>query len=269
MRRGPYTIAEIYRQALQTLYRAPLADFVAERKRLAAELHAAGEEDAAKQLAKRRRPTASAWTVNQLYWHARGAFDALLAAAARIRKGDLRETSAYREALGELRKRAAAVLRDAAHVATDATLRRVMVTLAAVAAAGGFDPDPPGTLATDREPPGFDAVDNPPSTAEHRPHRGSQRPRATVARTVVSERERLAAARAEDRAKKQAETKAREAERRRLKTALRNANAEVRARERALALLQKDLQVAEKAVEDAHEVVRDLQRKFEVLDDAN
>jgi hypothetical protein len=36
-----------------------------------------------------------------------------------------------------------------------------------------------------------------------------------------------------------------------------------------LALLQKDLQVAEKAVEDAHEVVRDLQRKFEVLDDAD
>jgi hypothetical protein len=258
-----------YRQALQALSRVPLANFVAERERLAAELRAAGDEDAARQLAQRRRPTASAWTVNQLYWHARGTFDALLAAAGEIRKGDLRETSAYREALGELRKRAAAVLQDAAHAASAATLSRVMGTLAAVAAAGGFDPDPPGALATDRKPPGFDAFDEPAAVAEHQPTRGSQRQRATVARTAASEREHLAAARAEERAQKQAEAKAREAERRRLKTALVDANAEVRARERALALLQKELQAAEKAVEDAREVVRDLERKFEVFDDAD
>jgi hypothetical protein len=256
-----------YREALQALSRAPLANFVAERKRLATGLRAAGDEDAAKQLAQRRRPTASAWTVNQLYWHARGEFDALLAAAAQLRKSDLTVTSAYREALGELRKRAGVILRDAAHGATAPTLRRVMGTLAAVAAAGGFDPDPPGALATDREPPGFDAVGEPASTHEHQPHRAAQRPPATVARSAVSERERLAAARAEDRAKKLAEAKARE--RHRLKTALGDANAKVGARERAVSLLQKELQAAEQAVEDARNVVRDLEHKLAALDDAD
>src|SRR5262245_14621923 len=144
------------RQAVETLYRAPLPEFVSERKRLAAALRAAGDESAAKDLAGRRRPTASAWAVNQLYWRERDGFDALLAGGARLRKGDLGETSAYRTALGELRKRAAAVLQDASHSATAAILGRVTGTLAAIAAAGSFDPDPPGGLTTDREPPGFD-----------------------------------------------------------------------------------------------------------------
>jgi hypothetical protein len=255
------------RQALQALYSTPLTNFVAERKRLAAELRAAGDREAANQLAQRRRPTASAWTVNQLYWHARGEFDALLAAAALLRKGDLSETSTYREALGQLRTRAAAILRDAGHAATAPILRRVMGTLAGVAAAGGFDPDPPGALATDREPPGFDALGTPGSTAEDQPHRGAQKQRATVARAAVSERERLAAARAEERAKKQAETNARE--RHRLNSALHHANAKVQARERAVWRLQKELQAAEQAVEDAREVVRDLERKLAALDDAD
>ena len=258
-----------HRQALQALYRAPLANFVAERKRLAAELRAAGDEDAAKQLAQRRRPPASAWAVNQLHWHARGTFDDLLAAAARIRNGDLTETSAYHEALGELRKRAAALLRDAAHAATPATLRRVLGSLAAVAAAGGFDPDPPGALASDREPPGFDAVDKPESTAEHEPHRRSPGQRGKVAGTAMAGRKRLAAARAEERARKQAETKARVAERRRLETALRDANAEVRTRERRLLVLRKELQAAEKALADGREAVRDIERELEGLDDAD
>jgi hypothetical protein len=253
-----------HRQALEALYKVPLANFVAERDRLAAELRAAGDEEGARQLTRRRRPTTSAWTVNQLYWHARDAFDPLLAAAARMRKGDLGETSAYREALGELRKRAAAILRDAAHAGTEATLRRVTGTLAAVAAAGGFDPDPPGALATDRDPPGFDAVDAPASPPAHQSHRGSSRRHATVARTAVPERVRLAAAaRAEDRA----EREARKVERHRLQKALADAQATLRARERASSLLQKELHASEKAVEDAREVVRDLERQVEVLDD--
>ena len=69
-------------QSLQALYTAPLASFVTERNRLAAVLRAAGKGDAAKDIARRRRPTVSAWAVNQLYWHERDAFDVLLAAAA-------------------------------------------------------------------------------------------------------------------------------------------------------------------------------------------
>ena len=35
------------------------------------------------------RPSVSAWVTNQLYWHARDAFDEMLAAAKTLRKGDL------------------------------------------------------------------------------------------------------------------------------------------------------------------------------------
>ena len=256
-----------YRHALDALYTAPLGDFIAERKRLAAELRAAGEQDAANQLGRRRRPTTSAWTVNQLYRHARDAFDALLAAARGIRKGDLGETRPYRQALAELRKRAAGILRDAGHAPTEATLRRVTGTLAAVAAAGGFEPDPPGALAADREPPGFDAVDMPAATAEHESH-GTSKRRATP-RTAAPERARLTAALAEQRTEKQAERKAREAERHRLQRLLREARTALRAHEHAVALLQKKLDASEQATEDAREAVRDLERQLESLDDAD
>lgn len=42
-----------------------------------------------------------------------------------------------------------------------------------------------------------------------------------------------------------------------------------RARERALSLLEKELQAATKAVEDAREVARDLERRREVLDETD
>ncbi len=274
-----------YRQSLQTLSRAPLASFVAERTRLAAALRAAGDEEGAKQLTRRRRPTASAWTVNQLYWHARSAFDALLAAAARIRKGDLSATPAYRSALGELRTRATAVLADAGHAATAATVQRVTGTLAAVAAAGGFDPDPPGALGNDLEPPGFDALAGSGLRAHQQP-RGPSPRHGPAVRIEVSGRKRVAAAeaqeraqkqaqeqareraherareRAQERAKEQAERKARAAERLHLTTALRDAKAALQARERASLQLHKDLRAADEAVKDARDAVRDLERKL-------
>jgi hypothetical protein len=237
-------------QNLQELYTAPLPSFITERNRLAAALRAGGKGDAAKEITRRRRPTVSAWAVNQLYWHERETFDALLAAAARLRKGDLKETGAYREALREAHRRAAAILRKSPHAPTDATMRRVMATLAAVAASGGFDPDPPGALTADREPPGFEAID-------------------TVAATIRVAKPERTTAQSEDRAKKQAEAKVRQAERSRIVAAIREAQAAVRDRERASALLKKELHAAEKAVEDARDALQDLERTLEKLDDTN
>ena len=150
-----------YEEAVQAVYRAPLASFVAERHGQTAALRAAGDEAAAAKLAKRPRPTISAWTVNQLYWHARDAFDDMLAAAERVRAGDRTAASDHREAIARLRKRAVAILKEARRGATEATLRRVTTTLAAIAATGGFDPDLPGTLAADRDPPGFEVIAQP------------------------------------------------------------------------------------------------------------
>jgi DNA repair exonuclease SbcCD ATPase subunit len=146
-----------FENAVQELSQVPLPLFIAERKRLAEALKADGDAKAAKQLLARKRPPISAWVVNQLYWHARDAFDDLLATAEKIRKGDLKASVAHREAIATLRARAKRILEDAGHAAPEATLRRVTTTLSAIAVAGGFDPDPPGALAEDRDPPGFAA----------------------------------------------------------------------------------------------------------------
>ncbi len=146
-----------YEEAVTALYQGPLESFVAERKRLSAELKGAGDKDGAAKLMKLARPSVSAWVVNQLYWRERDAFDELLERAAQLRAGDLGATAAHREALATLRARAATLLADGARGATESTLRKVTLTLSALAAAGGFEPDLPGALAADREPPGFEA----------------------------------------------------------------------------------------------------------------
>jgi hypothetical protein len=149
-------MAATFDEAVAALYQAPHDAFVAERKRLATELKAAGDKASAARLAKLGRPPISAWAVNQLWWQARADVEALLAAAARLRQGDQSAASARRDSLAALRARAATLLEQGGHAATEATLRRVATTLSALAAAGGFEPDPAGALGADRDPPGFD-----------------------------------------------------------------------------------------------------------------
>jgi len=155
-----------YEQAVAELYRAPHESFVSERKRLAGALKAEGDKAGAAQLAKLGRPPISAWAVNQLWWHARAAFDELFETAAELRKGKLSASPAHRKALASLNARAQKLLSEAGHGANDATLRRIHMTLAGLAAAGSFEPDAPGTLSKDRDPPGFEAFGIASSSAE-------------------------------------------------------------------------------------------------------
>lgn len=147
-----------FEAAADTLYGVPLRAFTAERKRLAAELRKAGDRAGGAQLAKLARPTMSAWVVNQLYRQARTQIDALLAAAARIRAGQLDAASEQRAALTRLRALGAEVLRGDGHASSEQTLARVMTTLQALAAVGSFAPDRAGRLVVDRDPPGFEAM---------------------------------------------------------------------------------------------------------------
>lgn len=151
-------MAVSYDDAVTELHQAPHTAFVTERKRLAGELKTAGDKEGAARLAKLPRPPVSAWVVNQLWWHARDAFEAMLAGAERLRAGDLGAAAAHREAIGKLRARAAAILADAGHAGSEVVLRRVTTTLAAIAAAGGFAPEPAGALGEDRDPPGFETM---------------------------------------------------------------------------------------------------------------
>lgn len=146
-----------YEDARAELYRAALDEFVAARKRLASELTRAGDKPGAARFKKLARPSLSAWAVNQLWWHARETFEEFLSSAARLRAGELAATSSHRDLLAKLRGRAAQLLTEGGHAASEATLRRVSATLSALSAAGGFEPDAPGALTADRDPPGFDA----------------------------------------------------------------------------------------------------------------
>ena len=67
-----------YERAVAELYQGPLETFVAERKRLSAELKGSGDKTGASRLAKLARPPISAWVVNQLYWRERETFEELL-----------------------------------------------------------------------------------------------------------------------------------------------------------------------------------------------
>jgi hypothetical protein len=142
-------------QAIEALFRAPHADFVAERKRLAGELKAAGDKPGAAKLGKLSRPPASAWAVNQLWWRERAAFEELLGLAKRVREGALDALPAHKASVAKLVKQAGAYLEEIGNAAGEATLRRVETSVTAIAAGGGFDPDPAGALTEDREPSGF------------------------------------------------------------------------------------------------------------------
>jgi hypothetical protein len=258
-----------YDEAVQELSQVPLGQFVAERKRLAGELKTGGDAAGAKRLLERKRPPVSAWVVNQLYWHARDAFDEMLATAEQLRNGHIKASAAHRDAIAKLRKRASAILEDSGHAATEATLRRVTTTLAALAATGSFDPDPPGALQADRDPPGFEAVGIalPPEAEPEPRHKAKEHPgKAELAKAREDAEERR---RAEQEEKKRAEEarRKRTAERHKLEVALRDARGEVDDKQRAVKQLEKQLEKAQADVERAQRAVDDIEARLRDLAD--
>ena len=266
-----------YDDALQELYQAPLAQFVAERKRLAGDLKTSGDAGGAKRLLDRKRPTVSAWVVNQLYWHARDAFDELLATAEQLRKGNLEASAAHRDAIAKLRKRASSILEDGGHAATEATLRRVTTTLSALAASGGFDPDPPGTLAADRDPPGFDALigvpvaadadeaEEPPAKKPDGKHQLAQARTEQAEQAERAEEQRRAEMAEKKREEDQRKRKA--AERHRFEAALRTAKGDLDSAERKVKQLEKQLEQAQNDAVKAQEAIDDIAGRLAELDE--
>ena len=263
-----------YDDAVIALYRTPLDKFVAERKRLSSELKGGGDKAGATRLAGLGRPPISAWTVNQLWWDARDAFDELFAAGERLRAGDLGGTSAHREAMAKLRVRAETLLGAAGHAATEATLRRIMTDLSALAAVGSFDPDPPGALAGDREPPGFDVIG---MAAPQALHRADDRKGPNADRTEVSDakhKKEADAARArqelerleQERRKAEEERARKRAERERLEAALHGAKTKLEAHTQHVDRLRSELASAEKTVARMRADIADLESRLAGLD---
>lgn len=154
---------------VDTLFRLPLAEFVAARKALAARLKQAGRGNEADRVKALDKPSISAWAVNQLYWKHREAFDQLLATGQRFRKAQTsrlaakvaemrRALDARREALSDLAELATALLSDAGHNPTPDTMRRITTTLEAVSAYESLPDSSSGRLTHDVDPPGFESL---------------------------------------------------------------------------------------------------------------
>lgn len=153
--------------AIDDLFRGPRESFIEARNALASRLLVAGRSSAAERVRALRKPSVSAWAVNQLWWFHREAYDALHAAGAELAELQRSGASiagqpaneARRAALDSLRNAATDVLRSAGHGTSIATLRKISQSLEASAAGGSFGAHARlGRLETDLSPPGFGQV---------------------------------------------------------------------------------------------------------------
>ena len=148
------------------LFQLPLAEFIGARNALAARLKQIGRANDATLVKTLAKPSVSAWTVNQLYWNHREAFDSLLKAGQRFHQAtsgragkatDMRESlDARREALSHLADLATTLLQDAGHNPSLDMIRRVTTTLEAISA--NADGPTLGRLSQDVDPPGFESL---------------------------------------------------------------------------------------------------------------
>lgn len=157
-------------RAIDELYGRPLSEFIEARKTLAASLKREKHAEDSQRVARLQKPSASAWALNQVYWHARDAWDRLVRAGDRLRTlqqrmlsgraEDPREAMAERQqAIQAVVERALAFLRASGNAATDATRQRLAVTADAIAAYGSAaDAYAPGRMVDDLDPPGFAAL---------------------------------------------------------------------------------------------------------------
>src|SRR3989442_11113084 len=86
-------------RALEQLYAVAPRDFTRARNTLAAELRQARELDAAREVARLRRPSAPLGAVNQLARHARPALERFLDAVDRLRRAQLSDPRGAMEAM--------------------------------------------------------------------------------------------------------------------------------------------------------------------------
>jgi len=155
---------------IDALFKLSPPQFVTARNALVTALKQSGEDDLGRQVKALAKPSVSAWTVNQLFWRHRIAYDQLIATGERFRQAqasrlaggdsDLRALlNERRDTLSELSRLAADVLKTASGAAPSGVMRRVTATLEALSAYGTLAGAPQaGRLVEDVDPPGFDTL---------------------------------------------------------------------------------------------------------------
>ncbi len=261
------------------LYQVPPDEFIAARDRIASRLTAAGDETAAAEVRRARKPNLPAWAANQVVWRAAPEWQRLKTTARMLRNKhetaapaeELREAGrAQREALAACEARAAELLAQHGHVAEPAVLQKVGGTLLALAY--GAPGVTPGRLERELPPPGFEAfagltLTRPeprgvsrahaaaPAPAPSRPLPATEKPVRDARHSERAESERAARAEAETKAEQErarraalAAAEARHAEARR---ALLKARARLDSEEDRRAKIARELEAARHACEDA------------------
>jgi hypothetical protein len=203
------------------LFGLPPEEFVATRDEVARRLRREGDAEAARRVKALRRPSLSAWAVNQLARSQQQALEGLLVAGERLRAAhqaalaggdaaDLRAaTRAEREAVAGLVSAALDRLREAGHPTTETTRDRIAATLHAGAASPeAADLVRHGRLTADLDPSGFGAAPGGPAAVPGRPAAGAEvdGDRAAAAEDDAAARRarRAAAVAARDDARKRA-----------------------------------------------------------------
>ena len=187
---------------LERLYRAPLADFIKIRNHAAGNLKKQGDEGGAAEVAALKKPSVSAWIVNQL------AHAAPLELARLVKAGEAMEEAqrqsmsggdsrGFADARGDeaatmTRLRAAA--RKVLPSASPAILDRVANTLRAGSATSeGRDLIRKGRLTGDLDPPGFEAFSSLPMvTPAKKPARAAAAAKAFARMETLERRKREA-----------------------------------------------------------------------------
>jgi hypothetical protein len=283
---------------IDALFTLPLAEFTGARNTLAARLKKERRADDADRVKLLGKPSVSAWTVNQLYWEHRDAFDELIATGRRLRPvqksrlagkaaADMRDSlDARREALTHLSDLAEELLRDAGHNPTLDTMRRIVATLEAMSAYALLPDGPtPGRLTHDVDPPSFESLallmSRPAEEVEPAPSRKSDRS-ASAARGKVTtagevrrieefRQKKIAAAKAALQEAKKSLTDAR-AKVQSLDAAHKKANAQVKEAEKhkrqAESLLEQATAAYDEAVSDAEAVADEVREASQAVDDA-
>lgn len=229
---------------IDQLYQLPLDEFTTARNALAKD---AG--DRAAEVKKLEKPNLAAWTVNQLYWRERDAYEAVIKAAEKMRgaykqmlagkSADVRGAEdVHQEALKEAKQAARRILDEGGHPNPDAVMMPVAETLDALPGE-----EQPGRLTKPLRRMGFNVLEGIPISAKAGPAKPAAKPKEPA--KDVSARERRAGE-AEERELAMARERLRFAE-----AAEREAESSLDRAKRGLERLQRIRERAEKEYEDA------------------
>ncbi len=156
---------------LAALYQAPLGEFLARRKELAAQLKKAGDRDLAERVAKLPKPSPAAWVVNQLSLREARGMARLTELGSELRAvmraglaGDADAKTklatceaAQRRQVAELLEQAKSLLAEHAS-SSDTVLERVRTTLTTISITGEWGGHVPGQLSKELDPPSVEQM---------------------------------------------------------------------------------------------------------------